>query len=139
MTIKSVCFQGELKQNCLKVKVNENYCSLRAGKWRFRLDSLSLTVLPIGVHFSVGCSLLQSQQNIDGQLVSAATPLHVFSVQRTTAGKVQVLSPGDYEWHEFNNGSQEFQLEFRPLGPITPPDSGRKEFATFVCGIIQFC
>jgi hypothetical protein len=148
MVIKNVCFSGQLKQNCLRVKVDEDYCTLRAGHWRFRLESLAVTILPppplpavqpppLNVHFTIGCSLLTSPQELNGEIVSAATPLHVLNIFRTshTPAHVTVLAPGLHTWHEFNDGSQIFEIRLRVI-PSLAEDP--KQLNLFICGILEF-
>jgi hypothetical protein len=138
MVVHSVTFEGTLVRSYLRFKVNENYCTIRTGHWRFRLDSLVATVdKPTKVHFILGCNLLRSQQHINDVVVQANTPLHIFSLSHLEDAKANVtlLKPGQTEWFEFNNGSQEVELSFREVGPtITAPIANR----LYVAGVMHF-
>ena len=137
MVIQNVAFHGKLDNNSLRINVDESYCPIRFGHWRFRLDSLAITVKSeTKAHFAVGCSLLKSQQQLNGKIVTANTPLCVCSISRTTAFPViaQLLGPGQSAWNEFNDGSPKFELNFTPISEAGTP----KVFDLFVCGVILY-
>lgn len=137
MVIKSVAFQGRLYKNCLRITVDEQYCPIRRGHWRFRLDSLFVTVgsFTRRVKFAVGCTLLESQQTIFGALVLANTPLHIFDFLGSDT-TVSLLSPMTTEWMEFNQGSQTFEISFTPISEHQGTEQQIYDY--FVFGIMLF-
>ena len=142
MVIHNVVFEGTLQNSCLTVKVDENYCAIRIGKWRFKIDSIAATVLK-ATHATavIGCSLLTSQQKQDNKVVLSNTPLHVITISKNLVPvKAQIISPGQIvEWQYFNAGSQKFQLTFSEVGPRVPLGAeGLALDGLFVAGIIMF-
>ena len=137
MVIKNVAFGGNLRNNLLRFHVEEIYCSLRFGHWHFRIDSLHATVkVDTRTHVSIGCSLLQSDQLLNGRIVSAFTPLHVCTISYSRGFPIYVplLVPGQTDWLEFRDGSQDIELSFTD---ISEAGTGKKVLDLFVCGVIQ--
>ena len=138
MVIKNILFQGQLtKSNCLVIIVNDKYCCLRSGNWRMRFDSLSVTVnQTISRHVTVGCSLVKSPQTFNDSTFVEPTPLHLFTLEFPSPQKKQLLFPGQTEWHQFNAGSQEVELQFcdvySRIGRYQVP------LDIYVCGVMSF-
>lgn len=140
MVIKSIAFQGTLDHNYLRISVNEHYLPISCGHWRFRIDSLYVTVKSETVSiFSVGCSLLKSPQIVNQRTVTAYAPLLVGGITKTAAGSkfptiTLLLGPGQSYWSEFNAGSTSFELSFTPIS-----ETGvLKYFDFFIAGIMVF-
>lgn len=141
MVIKNVVFQGNLKNNCLKISVDERFCLLRSGTWRFRLDSLFVSIKSeIKTFISVGCSLVRSPQEVNQKTVTGYMPLLVSVLAKTAGVSVfpcmgTLLAPGSQcSWSEFNIGAQEFELDFKAISANNQP----LQFDFFVTGLIQF-
>jgi hypothetical protein len=153
MVIRNVIFEGWIRNSSLIVKVDEQYCALRIGTWRFKVDSIAFHLPKATVATAVlGCSLLTSQQQVGQQTCLSHTPLHVVTVYRTLVlnrefpVKTQLIAPGQIqEWQYFNDGSQQFYLSFREVGPRVPPlhpDRPDEEplvlQGVFVTGVLMF-
>ena len=143
MVIKNVAFAETVTDNSIKVRVQDNYCGIRAGQWKLRFDSIAVHVTsPIISQFNLGCSLMQSLQLQNNTVVLANTPLHLITIQQTGDPlafpiKIQLLGPGNQSsWYDFCHGSQEFSLSFTEVGPRNP--RGSQLTGLFVAGIISF-
>jgi len=105
-----------------------------------RFDSVAVSIsVPTNCHITLGCSLVKSQRRLFEQTVVAEAPLHLFALSFTDGSILpvnhQLLCPGQTQWHEFNNGSQNIELKLRDVGE----EDGRKTNLTlFLSGIILF-
>jgi hypothetical protein len=161
MVIRNVAFAAKIRDGSIKVRVPENYCEIRIGRWKLRLDSVAAHVSePIDAQFHIRCSLVQSQQIIQNSLlVLADTPLHLFTLVQfggplAFPAKVQLLGAGQQtQWYEFCHGSQDFYVTFTEVvGPTPPPPPpppppapapkpyvpGSQLEGLFVAGVISF-
>ena len=141
MTVKSIFFEGVTSKGVLPVKVVEDYLNLRKGSWRFRIESLCLSVRPaFSAYLTVGLNLVNSTQKSLHSSFRAPTPLHLFLAEAPAGGnpkRTLIISPGSTStWFHFNSGSQQFDLVFQYLEGdhiIQPPPINM-----FACGIIYF-
>ncbi len=151
MVIKSVAFAGKLEHGCLRITVEESYCGLHHGNWRFRLFSCSAKLPQKTRMFcQISCSLVQSRQLVGQSTVLSNAPLHIcpISVPSTGTAKLGEVTatvpleylnffvPGESEWLQFNSGSQSFTLNFEPVKD--PAAQGQKVYDWFVCGLFHF-
>jgi hypothetical protein len=145
MGVRPICFQGLLSPtNSITVLIDEQYCLLRLGTWRLRIDSLSVSSRskdPISINLSLGCNLVKSPQRFQQNTFVVPTPLHVFTVQFTGGEsaaelpqRAQLLTPGQTEWHHFTSGTQEVVLQFRDAENVLAYEG--MPLTLSVCGIL---
>jgi hypothetical protein len=140
MGVRPIPFQGLLSQkNTITVLVDEQYCLLRLGNWRLRIDSLSVSSpKSISINLSFGCNLVKSTQQFQQETLVVPTPLHVFTVQFSDGGtwpqRAQLLTPGQTEWHHFTSGTQELVLHFRDAENVFSYEG--MPLTLFFCGIL---
>jgi hypothetical protein len=140
MGVRPIPFQGLLSQkNSITVLIDEKYCLLRMGNWRLRIDSLSVSSAdPISINLSLGCNFVKSAQKFRQETFVVPTPLHVLTVQFGDGGtwpkRAQLLTPGQTEWHEFTNGTQELVLQFRDAENVFSYEG--MPLTLFFCGIL---
>ena len=138
MPVKTLQFQGNLKNGNLRVRLCESYLQIRSGHWRFRFESIFATLDNEFSHYiSVGCSLVLAPQLRGNSLVVEAAPLHVllFAKAYRQASETLILSPGSSTvWHHFVSGSPDLEIHFR----FVDPTLRNKDLNFYVCGLMYF-
>jgi hypothetical protein len=155
MVIKSIAFSGRLdKSNSITVSIDETYIPIRYGTWQIRVDSLSVT-LPkseyyFSAHLALSCSLLQapivenhynqessSSFELKERRVQGNPPLHIFTIDSLPDRRLQLLSPGQGAWFQFQRGVTKFDLHFSNV-EFPNKGEGVPKLGIGVVGVLHF-